>query len=596
MSKSKKILLIIITVAAFLRLWGLAEVPVSLFGDELDVGYHAYSILKTGRDYSGNFMPLHFQSLAEWRTPLYLYSVVPAVAVWGISALGVRLPAVIFGILGVFGMYLLVCELLKNEVNQKNRSPITDHRSLALLAALLLAISPWHIQYSRAAFEATMLLAFIIFGLYFFFLSTRQYRHPEGAKRLEGSQGKYLWLSAALFTLTPLIYSTAKLFAPALMLFLFVVWRKKIFSISKKYVMYALVALIITGLPTAYATLFTGGGQRFGYIGVFTNPVIEPEVGQKRLEDALMRGETTMGVSPTISDRAFHNKVVFWNENITRNILEPFSTDFLFIKGDINLRHSIEGMGQFYRIEALALILGLILFFVKFKSKKIRMLAAFWIFVGVLPASLTRDGGKHATRLILILPPLVLLISYGIISTLDIIKNMKIKLLVITGYSGLMAMSFIFYQHNYWIHNPWYSERWWHAGFEEAFEAISAVEDDYDRVIMSMKGEPVWIFFAGWSHYPPAEWQKGYPFEKKIIDGFGKISFIDKYYFGAPVETVSIHSLRDYINTKDLYLANASEVGENLIREPERTPADLKLIRAISYPSGEPAYYLFSRN
>ena len=104
----RKLLLIIILFAAFLRLWKLSSVPVSLFGDELDVGYHAYSILKTGKDYSGNFMPLHFQSLAEWRTPLYLYSAVPTVAIFGVSQLGVRLPAAMFGILGVWGLYLLV--------------------------------------------------------------------------------------------------------------------------------------------------------------------------------------------------------------------------------------------------------------------------------------------------------------------------------------------------------------------------------------------------------------------------------------------------------------------------------------------------------
>src|SRR3972149_10719401 len=110
---TKFTLVVILVIASFLRLWRLSDVPVSLFGDELDVGYHAYSILKTGRDYSGNFMPLHFQSLAEWRTPLYLYSSVPTVALFGISPLGVRLPAASFGILGVWGMYLLTKEFLK---------------------------------------------------------------------------------------------------------------------------------------------------------------------------------------------------------------------------------------------------------------------------------------------------------------------------------------------------------------------------------------------------------------------------------------------------------------------------------------------------
>jgi len=133
----KKILFLILVLASFLRLWGIAKVPVSLFGDELDVGYHAYSILKTGKDYSGNPWPLHFQSLAEWRTPLYLYSAVPSVAIWGISPLGVRLPAAIFGILGVLAFYLLVKEIFKDE-------------KVALVSAGVLAFSPWHVQYSRA--------------------------------------------------------------------------------------------------------------------------------------------------------------------------------------------------------------------------------------------------------------------------------------------------------------------------------------------------------------------------------------------------------------------------------------------------------------
>src|SRR3989338_2374980 len=98
----KRALLVILLVASLLRLWKLDQVPVSLFGDELDVGYQAYSILKTGKDYYGNPWPMHFHSLAEWRTPLYLYSAVPTVAVFGISPLGVRLPPPTFGVFALF--------------------------------------------------------------------------------------------------------------------------------------------------------------------------------------------------------------------------------------------------------------------------------------------------------------------------------------------------------------------------------------------------------------------------------------------------------------------------------------------------------------
>src|SRR3989339_1389984 len=109
--KNNLYLIAILLIASFFRLYQLSSVPASLFGDEVDVGYQAYSILTTGRDYSSNFMPLHFHSLAEWRTPLYLYSAVPTVAIFGISPLGVRLPAIVFGILGVWALYLLIKEI-----------------------------------------------------------------------------------------------------------------------------------------------------------------------------------------------------------------------------------------------------------------------------------------------------------------------------------------------------------------------------------------------------------------------------------------------------------------------------------------------------
>ena len=157
---SKVVFTSILVVAALLRLWGLNSVPVSLFSDELDIGYQAYSIIETGKDYSGNSWPMHFQSYADNRTPLYIYSAVPTVAIFGITPLGVRLPAAIFGILGVWVFFLLTRELAG--FSRMKEGIYAD--KMALLAAGLMAASPWHIQYSRAAFEVTQLLFFLLLG------------------------------------------------------------------------------------------------------------------------------------------------------------------------------------------------------------------------------------------------------------------------------------------------------------------------------------------------------------------------------------------------------------------------------------------------
>lgn len=429
-------LVIILILASFLRLYKITKVPVSLFGDELDVGYHAYSILKTGRDYSGNPWPLHFQSLAEWRTPLYIYASVPTVSVFGISPLGVRLPAAIFGIVGVWGMYLLVKELFNNKVKIKDK--LLNSEFLALIAAGILAISPWHIQYSRAAFEVTQLLAFLIFGLYFFFRSLEN--------------GKWFPISILFLVLTPFIYSTAKLFTPMLFLFLIFFWKNELIKLGRKNLIYGAFVGLVFGLPIAYSTFFEGGTERFGYLSVFTDPTKETEIGYEREFDAAVRGEIKLGLQPNLSDKFFHNKFTFWGFKIVNNYLNAFSTDFLFIRGDLNLRHSI-GMGQFYKVEFTSLILGLILFFSSRLEKRMKLLIAFWLLAGVIPASLTRDGGNHATRLILILPPLIFLIAYGLVDAFVRLRG-TYRFIFFISYFLLLINNFIFYVHNYYIHYP----------------------------------------------------------------------------------------------------------------------------------------------
>ncbi len=563
----KKILVAILALALFLRLWKIDTVPVSLFGDELDLGYQAYSILKTGRDYSGNPWPIHFHSLAEWRTPLYLYSAVPTVAVFGISPYGVRLPAVVFGVAGILALYLLVKELFKDE-------------KIALLSALVLTLSPWHFQYSRAGFEVTQLLFFLLMGLWFFFKGLRN--------------GRWMWFATVSLALTPWVYSTAKLFIPLLILFLFFVWRKEILSLPKKYLAYAAIAGLIVGVPIAYSTVFGGGTARFDYLSIFTDPTIEPEVGFARQRDMHMRGLASVGNNPSVVDKLFHNKFTIVGVVVTKNYFEALGAGFLFNTGDPNLRHSISEIGQFYKLEVVPLLVGLVLFFAKYKDRRLRSLIVFWVLVGILPSALTRDGGTHSTRLILILPPLVILISYGLVEGVKLLKKNYQKFATL-GYGLVWAFSIVFFLHGYFIHSPWDTQMWWHYGYKQAIQSMKELEGNYNKVVISTYSEPPWIFFAAWYPYPPDKWQAGYPFKKTDLPGFGNVSYIDKYYFGTPnVGNVGLYGFGKVLDKKTLYIATANEVKVDLIHEPDRTPGDIKLLKAIPYPSGDPAFYLFT--
>src|SRR5664279_3421550 len=156
MKKKVGLLLVVILVLAFiLRFWGLGHTPPSPDWDEVALGYDAYSIIHTGRDEYAKFLPVVLRSFDDYKPALYAYLAIPSVFVFGLNVYAVRLPSAVFGVLAVLATFYLVRELFKRD-------------SFALIAALLLAISPWHIQFSRVAFEANVGDGLNIFAALFF--------------------------------------------------------------------------------------------------------------------------------------------------------------------------------------------------------------------------------------------------------------------------------------------------------------------------------------------------------------------------------------------------------------------------------------------
>lgn len=562
-------LILILMVALLLRVWQLDRVPVSLFGDEVDIGYHAYSLYKTGKDYTGHVLPLHLQSLADFKSPLYGYLIIPTIAIFNISSLGVRLPAAIFGVLGVLLFYLLLNQFFKN-------------KQLALLSAFLLTLSPWHFHYSRWGFEGTLMLVLFMTGLYFFLRSL--------------SEGKWLVLSAIFFALTPLSYHSAKIFLPITFLILGIVYWQDIRKISKKYLIISILAFLVIIIPFIFSTLFGGGSNRFLSTSVFESKTASSEIGFDRLRDARMRdSQALFGTEGNIIDRLFHNRVTYFTSQIINNYFGAFSTNFLFIKGDPQPTHNAIGHGQFYKIEAIFILLGLIFLIFKVENIKLKFFLIFWILAAPLPSILTKDGSSHASRLLFLLPPLIILIALGIYYSYQMTSQKYKKIFVVT-LSLVYFSSFIFYQHNYWVHFPWDSQRWWHSGFKDAIESAVSESPKYDKVIISAAEEPPMIFFLAWSNFSPSEFQKNYPLKKESLEHFAKVSVLGKFYFPPIGLDKHLYELGSILPVNSLYVAPFKEIDLDLVKEPERMPADLILVKVINHPSGEPAFYLLAKN
>jgi 4-amino-4-deoxy-L-arabinose transferase-like glycosyltransferase len=551
------LLALILALSFFLRIWQVNRVPPELFGDELDVGYQAYSILKTGKDIGGNFLPVYIQSLAESRAPLFIYSTIPFVAIFGLSEWGVRLTAAFWGILGVLALYLLTQKLFGNF-------------KLSAVSCLLLAISPWHLQYSRAGFEVTLLL---------FLFMTTTWLFLEGFKK-----PTFFIFAAVLFALTPYTYSTAVVFMPLFVLSLMIIFRQQLRELwQKTSLKIAVLIFVLVLLPFGWQLIFGQATTRFSQISVALNPAIEKNINEARkIDDG--------GVF-------FHNKPLSFLFETSRNYVWAFSPQFLFVDGDPNLRHSVGQMGEFYWFFLPLLLIGFYSFLEnKNISSQTKALLFSWLILAPLPASLTYFGTGHATRLFLLLLPLIILGSIGLYKTFQDFLKSKIKFLAILLIAVTAFFNLATYFHRYYIHYPVESWRFWQIGYKEAFAYIKDHQDKYNKIVINNTYEPSLIRFLFYMHYDPAIFHQGFTGDqpqKEILSGIDGFK-LDKYYFGTlSKEPKGVDELAKVLDSKMLYLASQRDeiIGLDLRNNP---PKNIVVLKTITNYFNEPIFYLLT--
>ena len=152
------LLLPILLLAAFLRLYHFDSAPPGLYRDEAMEGSSALEALETGR-----YQPFYPED--GGREGLYINVAAVSIRAFGNTASALRLPAAICGILTVWGLYALAAEQFSLEIG--------------LLSAFFLATSFWHINFSRMAFRSIAAPMFLAWALYFVFVALRRFREAK---------------------------------------------------------------------------------------------------------------------------------------------------------------------------------------------------------------------------------------------------------------------------------------------------------------------------------------------------------------------------------------------------------------------------------
>ena len=471
--KKQFCLLFIITIFAFfLRTVQLSGNPPSLSWDEVSIGYNAYSILKTGKDEHGRFFPLDtFTAYGDYKPPLGIYLTVPSVAVFGLNEFAVRFPSALFGTLTILLTYFLVIELFRSDFNNSkfsksnfqfsNKFQISNFKfQIALLSSLLLAISPWHINLSRAGFEANIALFFVVLGI---------------IAVLKAIDRPKLWIAAWIpFVGAVYTFNSARYFVPLMAGGLLFMGRNAV----KKHLRFFGAGVIIAVffmIPIIPHLLSKEARLRFTEVNIFSDPEIVL-VSNRRIEEARHAWWA----------KILFNRRVGYARSYMLHFLDHFQPEYLFIKGDGNPKFSIQDVGQLYLIEAPFVAIGVLSMLVQHRS--IALFLLYWMIMAIAPAAVARET-PHALRTLNSLPTWQIFTAYGILTTVLRIKMKLTRKVFLFAFCLLLASFYgfgvIYYLHNYYVHYPKEFSGEWQYGYKQALQFIQPIESNYDTIYMT---------------------------------------------------------------------------------------------------------------
>jgi len=171
------LLLVVLAVAGFFRFWDLTNIPPGLYPDVAINGNDALGALETN-----DFKVFYPEN--NGREGFFINLIAFSFWLFGLSVWAIKLVAALIGFLTVVGMYFLTKELFKSfdsaPQNAKLRSgnifyrlSLSKAEIIALFSSFFLAVSFWHINFSRLGFRAIMVPFCLVWSFYFLLKGVR---------------------------------------------------------------------------------------------------------------------------------------------------------------------------------------------------------------------------------------------------------------------------------------------------------------------------------------------------------------------------------------------------------------------------------------
>lgn len=514
----KYLLLIIIVLAVILRFWNLNNNPPSLTWDEAAWGYNAYSLGIDGKDEFGRFLPLDYlESFGDFKPVLYAYLDVIPVKVLGLTEFATRFPSALFGVLTVLITYFLTRRIFWNSKSKE---------AYGLFSALFLAISPWHIMLSRAAFEANVATFFLASGVWLF---------------LAGIQGKKwrIVLSAVSFVLPIYTFNSARIVSPLLVMLLVFLFRKKLLLI-KRQVIFAFIVGCILVLPTLKFLLSPQASLRFKEVNIFSDTNVVATSNQEITNDNFVWWS-----------RIIHNRRLGYAKEFLKHYFDNLSPTFLFIRGDGNPKFSIQTVGQMYWWD-MPFLIGGILFLIR-KKEGYWYIIPLWLILSIIPAATARET-PHALRIENALPTFQMLTAYGCVVILDRVRKFR-RFILLFVFFGLF-LNFLYFLHDYSVHYARVFSGEWQYGYKDSVKYVGNISGRFDQVnITENLGRP-YIYYLYYLKINP-DYFRNYSDVKRDVFGFVKVNGFGKFRFSEDLSGI------DNKGKKVLYVNSVGKTPKN---------------------------------
>lgn len=538
---------LIIGIAIFTRFYALGEVPIVLNHDEAAIGYNGWSIAKTGKDEYGNSFPLLFRSFEDFKLPGYPYATALTTSAFGLTEFAVRLPSALFGVGTVVAVFFLVQQLLVSEKKEKHT---VETRLPPYFAMVMLALSPWHINFSRGAFETNSSVFFITLGTLFLLLARKK--------------GLFFVAAGLSFVGALLFYYTARVLIPFICLSYAILYYKQIWT-QKKYVGFALVCAFVAILP--FLSSFTSvGTARVNQVSIFSEPtIIEPYLN--------MRIDLNNSLFARI---VFNNRLAYFMTFLD-NYLKNLNLDFFGVIGT-------GPYGLIYPWELPFVFIGIASFFIQKSKAKWIMLT--WFLATPIVGGLTMNQPNQLRTL-----PNVVAISifsgFGMYTVWTYIKSSQLKKLFSLGLLFVGVIFFIQFASIYMLYQPKRDAEHWGDGKKQLSHYVEEKKTQYDTIYVTGDKWRPYIHYLFYTNYDPARFQSSGTYKQIDNIKFGTADWDREDYW-----RLSGENLADLLDGNTLFILTPSDFAKQQQLETYgKVPYKFTVIDEINGQYLKPAFY-----